>query len=480
MPVIDNKPPHISSALDREISATQKAIASTQEELSKCGLFDAAVGTKAALTAELGVERKRLASLALSQSQGGDSRDERGELRRINNSQKEERAVVNAAMSNAVSHAKVAHGSARFVNEVGTASVEMAATVVAGPAVGVTVGLGIRGVSNLGQTIVEKQIGSETHFGERLVADTTGAAFGFAGGKAGQFAASAVHATGGRVVAAVGTSLAGGVTKTTFDVGQEMAHRISAGGEALQPGDAKRWGIQAAAQSAAWALGDHSGKFTATLSQVSKGAVSAVGSAAIAVTADYAQSGEVSAATLAHGVSSAMGGAAAAHHLASRHYQVAPVTGVSGRMPADITPAGHKALSLRNEGNGVASIHLENVGALVKGEVTVPTIRNEFASLMKAATADPAIQTVRVSSPLLAKMSADGASATLRPLGKSLMEQYGGSPRLPELTPDFQKVGISVLEVAKAVPQMRLQEPLQKLGEHEYTAGFDIPTKEPK
>jgi hypothetical protein len=156
---------------------------------------------------------------------------------------------------------------------------------------------------------------------------------------------------------------------------------------------------------------------------------------------------------------------------------VAPITSVNGHIPKDVTPEGYKALSLRSEGGGVVSIHLENVGALMKGEVTVPTIRKEFASLMKVAEGNPDIQQVRVSSPLLGQMSQDGGSATLRSLGRALMREHGGVPQAPALTPDLQKLGITALETLRAIPQMGLMEPIRKLGKHEYTAGFTVNAK---
>jgi hypothetical protein len=426
------------------------------------------------------VEQKRLVLLAGQQSGADEPRDDRKAIRDIHHSLQGEQDLATKEMAKAVSNANTAYDGARLVSEVGTASVEMATTAVAGPAVGAAVGMGLRTASNVGQTLVEKQIGSETHFSDRLVSDATGAAIGFAGGKAGQHAAAAMHATGQKIISTVGASVAGGVTLSAFDSGHEMVHRASRDEALVQAGDLKRWGVNAAAHSVTWALGDHSGKYATSLSPLSKAVVSAAGATGVAATADYVNTGEVSSSTLSRGISSMLGSAAAGHHLASRNYKVAPVTGVNGHIPKDITPEGYKALSLRNEGNGIVSIHLENVNALVKGEVTVPTIRKEFASLMKVAEANADIQLVRVSSPLLAKMSRDGDSATLRPLGKALMEEYGGVPHDPTLTPDLQKLGITTLEIVRAVPHMNLMEPVRKLGEHEYTAGFDSTVKDRK
>lgn len=478
MPVMDLKVPDSSPALVRAVSAAERAVDSTRESISQCGLFDTALGTKAALNAQMRLEQKRLSLLAGQQAGATDPSGNTKAIGEIHHALTGEQTIVNEAMSSAVSKANIAYTSARLVNEVGTASVEVATTAIAGPAVGATVGMGIRTASNVGQTIVEKQIGSETHFSERLASDAAGAAIGFVGGKAGQSAAAALHATGQKVISTVGASVAGGVTLTAFNTGHEVMLRASNGEQLLQSGDLKRWGVNATASSAAWALGDHSGKYAESLTPLAKSVVSAAGATAIAVTAEYANTGEVSASTLSRGISSTFGSAAAGHHLASRNYQVAPITGVNGHIPKDVTPEGYKALSLRSEGAGVVSIHLENVGALMKGEVTVPTIRKEFASLMKVAEANPDIQQVRVSSPLLARMSPDGGSATLRPLGEALMREHGGVPQTPTLTPDLQKVGITALETLKAIPQMNLRDPIRNLGQHEYTAGFDVSVKD--
>jgi hypothetical protein len=480
MAAIEQKSPNNSPVLERAISAADKAVTSTQANLAECGLFDTALGTKEALSAQMRLEQKRLALLAAKKAETLETHDNRNAIAEVHNALHDEQHIVNQAMSRAVSNTTTAYESARFVHEVGTASVEMATTAVAGPAVGATVGMAIRTGSNVGQSIVEKQIGSETYFFDRLASDATAAAFSFAGGKAGQHTAAAMRATGQKIVSTVGASVAGGVSITTFDAAREVTHRASHGEELVRTGDLKRWTVNATANTATWALGDHSGKLGTSLSPVTKAAVSATVATGVAATAEYVNTGSISTATLAHGISSTLGSAAAAHHLASRNYQVAPITGVKGHMPKDMTPAGYKALSLRSEGGGVASIHLENVGSLLKGDVTVPTIKREFAALMKFAEGNPEIQQVRISSPILARMSQDGGSATLRPLGKTLMKEAGGAPSETTLTPDLQKISITALETARAVSKMEFGDPLRNLGEHEYTAGFTVDVKDPK
>ena len=477
MPLLDAKPPIISSALAREVSSTQKAITLTQDELSKCGMWDTVLGTRAALSAQLEIERKTLAELALRQSKTLTGTGEHAELKTIFSSQKQARAEVAKAMSDAISHAHIAYTSALVVNQIGTSAVEMSTVAVAGPAVGAGVGLLVRSASNIGQTVVENQIGSETGFEQRLTSDVADTALSFAGGKLGQYAASAVKGVGGKVITSIGAAIAGGTTTSAAQVGEEVMLRQARGEASIQSGDLKRWTINTAATSAAWALGDHAGKISAAMSNASKAAVLAAGSTAIAATAEYASTGEIGATTLVRGVSSALGATAASHHLASRNYQVAPVTGIKGAPSPDITPAGHRILSLRDDGNGAVSIHLENPRALIRGEVTVPAIKKEFSSLMKAASENPNIQTVRVSSPILAKISPEGDSATLRPLGRALMEEYGGVPHTPNLTPDLQKISLTTLEALRSIPQMSPREPLSKLGAHEYTAGFEISMK---
>ena len=480
MPAFDAKPPIISSAFAREISTSQRAITLTQEELSKCGMWDTVLGTRAALTADLQLERKRLADLAVGQSKTLTPQEEKAEVKMIRNSHSEERARVNAAMSDAVTHANVAYTGTLIVNQVGFSAVEMGSVAIAGPAVGAGVGLLVRGASNVGQTIAEGQIGSGTNFQERLASDVVGAGFSFAGGKLGQHAASAMHGFGGKALSTIGASVAGGITMTAAQTGEELTLRQSRGEDLLQNGDLRRWGINAAASSASWALGDHGGKFTTALGQTTKAVALAAGSSTIAVAADYATTGEFGASTVAHGISSALGANATSRHLASRNYKVAPVTGIKGALSPDITPAGHSILSLRDDGGGAVSIHLENPKALIRGEVTIPAVKKEFSSLMKAASEDPRIKTVRVSSPILAKMSPDGDSATLRTLGRVLMEEHGGVPHAPTLTPDLQKISMTTLETLRSIPTMSLKEPVSKLGDHEYTVGFDIPMKERK
>ncbi len=480
MPIVDVKAQDRVPAIVRAVAAAERSVDSSRQSISECGLFDTALGTKAALAAQMQLEQKRLSLLAAEQTGATDPRDSAKAIGKIHHALSGEQSSVNRAMSSAVSNANIAYTSAHLVNQVGLASVEVATTAVAGPAVGAAVGLLNRTASNIGQTIAEKHIGVETHFSERVTSDTMGAALGLIGGKGGQSAAAALHATGQKIVSTVGAATAGGTIVTAFNTGHEVMLRASNGEELVQSGDLKRWGVNAAASSAAWALGDRSGKYADSLTPLTKSAISAAGATGIAAAAEYANTGEVSASTLTRGIPLALGSTAAGHHLASRNYQVASFTGVKGRMSKDVTPEGYTALSLRDEGGGVFSIHLENMGAFVKGTVTMPTIKREFASLIEAAQNNPNIETVRISSPLLAKMSPDGASATLRPLGESLRREYEGAAHAPTLTPDTQKLGVSFLETLNALGQARPLEPLQRLGQHEYTAGFDAPVKNTK
>lgn len=462
--------------IQEEISRTEKIIETTTKEIAECGLLDSILGTKNALSARLSHEENRrdlLQKLVPAQSQ-----HIKQVLKEIEIQLKPNEALISEKMNGAVQHTNIAFKGAFIINTAGTVIVESSATALAGPVVGASIGLGIRTATNIGQTIVEKSIGEESNFTKRFTDDSLGAIFSAFGGKIAQSAVSKFSKLGGKFASSFIVSGIGGFATTIVNKVQDTILRIANDEKIFQNGDLKKLGINTIANSAAWLLGDRTGRYSAALSETTRKTVALAGSTTIAATADYANNGEVSYQTISNSLSASLGNTAAAHHLASRGHKTAPLTVKRGHIPKNITPPEFSALSLHNEGKGRASIHLDNIYSLAKGKVTPEIIRSEFASLIEFSKKDPNIHTVIVRSPILAKISPDGLSASLRPAASKLMREHNGSEISPStLTPDFQKLGMILLNLAGSLPKGRIIESVSKIGDHEYTVGFEISVK---
>jgi hypothetical protein len=451
----------------------------------RCGVFDALVGTKAALTQALAADEARKLYLKNADLDPTSDLSPQRRLRELYQAQSQARAGVLDAFRHAGDRASLAHTSTAIVHDLAVGAVQLGATAAAGPVVGAVVGLGLSTAANVAASGVEVAIGTQQHFGKRLTEDAIGATFSAVGGKVGQYAAAAAGRAVPHALAAVTGPLAGGSAATVAGLGRDVAARLS-NGEAplLDITDVQRGVNLLAANTAAWAIGARTDR-AAALSHIQKIVLTTGTSAATGAVCASIQSNPIEPEVIAAAAVAVAATGAAAQHLAARGGRVARFAGV--RPVGEITPSKNGVLSVADHGEGVTSVHMQNPNILVSG-VTWPEVRRELQLVLSSARQVTGIKEIRIASPLFATPRADGKDASLSRLGVRLKAEYNGRDLPVTLTPDREKLGILALDTvavlfaaARALERgglkvafRRLKGLLGKISEKEFTAGFAV------